>query len=229
MRNDKMSARIEHTSLIFTILHLTQIFTLLVRVFFCYNLRMSICIFPGTFNPIHNGHLKMAEFVLKNYNFEKIIFIPAYLPPHKQIEGKLAEHRYKMVEIATSDNPKFEVSDIEYKRNEPSYSLITVKKIIEQYSINGRLSFIMGTDSFVKLNSWYKSEELKPLVHFIVFPRRGDGNEEIYQKFKTDGWDFEITTMDYEDISSTQIRSGAKGIDNKVEDYIKKNGLYSNC
>ncbi len=191
---------------------------------------MVICIFSGTFNPIHNAHIKMAEYALENYGFDKIIFIPAYLPPHKQIEGELASHRYKMVELATSKNPKFEVSDIEYKRNEPSYSLITVKKIIEQYNIDGRLNFIMGTDSFVKLNTWYKADELKKLVHLIVFPRRGDGDEKIYAKFRADGWDFEVTNMDYEDVSSTEIRCAQKSdIDKKVEEYIKENGLYSNC
>lgn len=184
---------------------------------------MAICIFSGTFNPIHNAHIKMAEYALKEYGFEKIIFIPAYLPPHKEIEGNLAEHRMKMVKLATSYNPKFEVSDIEYKRNEPSYSLITVKKIIEQYGIQGRLNFIIGTDAFAKINTWYKAEELKPLVHFIVFPRRGDEN------INADGWDYELTSMDYEDVSSTEIRGGAKDIDKKVEEYIKENGLYSNC
>lgn len=190
---------------------------------------MTICIFPGTFNPIHNGHIKMAEFALKNFKFEKIIFIPAYLPPHKQVDGNLAQHRLKMVNLATSYNPCFEVSDVEYKRETPSYSLITVEKIIEQYSLKSRLNFIMGTDSFVKLNTWYKADELKQLVHFIVFPRRGDGSEEIYQKFKNDGWDFEIASMDYEDISSTEIRnSEKKEINKKVEEYISTNGLYKN-
>ncbi len=184
---------------------------------------MAICIFPGTFNPIHNAHIKMAEFALENYGFEKIIFIPAYLPPHKEIESNLANHRLQMVKLATDYNPKFEVSDIEYKRSEPSYSLITVRKIIEQYKIQGRLNFMMGTDAFSKLDTWYKAEELKPLVHFIVFPRRGDEVSE------SSGWDYEITAMDYEDVSSTEIRSGAKNIDKKVEEYIKEYGLYSNC
>lgn len=191
---------------------------------------MTICIFPGTFNPIHNAHIKMAEFALEKYGFEKIIFIPAYLPPHKELDSELARHRLNMVKLAVSKNPCFEVSDIEYKREEKSYSLITVKKIIEQYSIEGCLNFIMGTDSFVKLNTWYKPEELKELVHFIVFPRRGDDDVKVFEKFEKDGWDFEITSMEYEDISSTQIRCSniEKKIDKNVEDYIKQHGLYCN-
>ncbi len=180
---------------------------------------MSICVFPGTFNPIHEGHLKMANYALEKYYFDKIIFIPSYIPPHKEIHSNLAAHRYEMVKLAIKTNPKFEISDIEYKSEEKSYSLITVKKIIEQYEIKGRLNFIIGTDAFAKIDSWYKAEELKEFVHFIVFPRKGDIIEE------NNSWDYELTDMDFVDISSTEIRNGNK-IDSNVEGYIKKNGLY---
>ena len=188
---------------------------------------MTICIFSGTFNPIHMAHIKMAEFALKKYGFEKIIFIPAYLPPHKEINKNLAKHRFNMVKIAISDTPNFEISDIEYKNEGKSYSLITVKKIIEEYNIKGRLNFIIGTDAFSKIESWYKAEELKKLVHFLVFPRRGDNIENIRALSKK-GWDFEIVPFEYLDISSTEIRE--RMIDGKVEkdveEYIKRNGLY---
>ncbi len=180
---------------------------------------MSICIFPGTFNPIHDGHLKMAEYALEKYNFEKIIFIPAYLPPHKEIDAELAKHRYKMVELAIQGNPKFEISDIEYLSEGKSYSLITVQKIIEQYCIKDRLNFIIGTDAFAKIESWYKPNELKKLVHFIVFPRRGDIIE------NKDDWDYELTKMEMIDISSTDIRNGINK-KTSVEGYIKEHGLY---
>ena len=181
---------------------------------------MSICIFPGSFNPIHEGHIKMAEFALKKYGFEKIIFIPSYIPPHKEINKNLAKHRYKMVELAISNNPKFGISDIEYQSEGKSYSLITVQKILEQYNIKDRLNFIIGTDAFTKINTWYKANELKKLVHFIVFPRKGDRISGL------EDWDYEITEMDLVNISSTEIRSGKFNNLNKVEDYIKKNGLY---
>ena len=180
---------------------------------------MNICIFPGTFNPIHEGHLKMAEYALEKYDFDKIIFIPAYIPPHKEINPKLAEHRYEMVKLAISDCPRFEISDVEYKSEGKSYSLITVKKIIEQYRIKSRLNFIIGTDAFEKINTWYKAEDLKPLVHFIVFPRRGAELEE------KQGWDYELTNMEYVDVSSTDIRAGLI-CSTKIEGYIKKHGLY---
>ena len=182
---------------------------------------MTICIFPGTFNPIHEGHLKMAQFALKKYNFEKIVFIPSYLPPHKEIDSNLAKHRYKMVEYAIKNNSRFEISDIEYQSGGKSYSLITVQKIIEQYNIQDRLNFIIGTDAFAKIDSWYKAEDLKDLVHFIVFKRKGKGIENISQ-----GWDYEFAEMDFVDISSTEIRAGNKELNNIVEGYIKENGLY---
>ena len=180
---------------------------------------MTICIFPGTFNPIHDGHIKMAEYALEKYKFEKIIFIPAYIPPHKNIDSNLAEHRYNMVKIAIEQNPKFEISDIEYKSDSKSYSLNTVEKIIEQYCIKDRLNFIIGTDAFAKIETWYKAEELKKLVHFIVFPRKGDKINNL------ENWDWELTDMDYIDISSTEIRNGSKN-KTKIEGYIKKHGLY---
>ena len=180
----------------------------------------SICIFPGTFNPIHDGHIKMAQFALKKYNFDKIIFIPSYIPPHKEIDSELSEHRFKMVELAIKENPQFEISDVEYQSEGKSYSLITVKKIIEQYCINGRLNFIIGTDAFAKIDTWYKAEELKDLVHFIVFPRRGEDIEGV-----SEGWDYELTEMDFVDISSTEIRNRIKTA-TSVEGYIEKNGLY---
>jgi len=188
---------------------------------------MKLCIFPGTFNPIHNAHIKMAEFAMKNFGFDKIIFIPSYLPPHKEIDKSLAQHRFNMVKLAISNNKKFEISDVEYKSEGKSYSLITVKKIIEQYNIQGPLDFIIGTDAFVKLESWYRADELKKLVHFIVFPRRGEGDEKIYSEFRKNGWDFELVNCLFMDISSTEIRNFDKqDIDKKVGDYIKEYGLY---
>ena len=188
---------------------------------------MSICIFPGTFNPIHEAHIKMAEFALQKFGFEKVIFIPSYLPPHKEIDKNLAKHRFKMVQLATKYNSKFEVSDIEYRSEGKSYSLLTVQKLIEKYNLKGRINFIMGTDAFVNLDSWYHSEELKPLVHFVVFPRRGNGDEFVYNKFKDNGWDFEVVEFEYVDISSTEIREQKLDSKNKeVKEYIENNGLY---
>lgn len=185
---------------------------------------MAICIFPGTFNPIHIAHIKMAQFALEKYCFEKIIFIPAYIPPHKQVNPNLAKHRYNMVKLVCDKNSKFEVSDIEYKSEKTSYTLITVKKMIEQYHIHGRLNLIIGTDAFSKIRSWYKIDELKNLVHFIVFPR---GNDIIDISDYTD-FSYELVNTDKIDVSSTEMRELQKGkTDKEVEEYIVKNRLYN--
>ncbi len=182
---------------------------------------MNIAIFPGTFNPIHQAHIKMAEFALQHYGFDKIIFIPSYIPPHKNIDKDLARHRLNMVKIAVSQNPGFEISDIEYKSEGKSYSLFTVKKIIEKYNIQNRLNFIIGTDAFEKIESWYKADELKKLVHFIVFSR------DITLTPKQ-GVDYELAPMEFIDISSTQIRNDhAGGTIDKVKEYINQNDLYN--
>lgn len=189
---------------------------------------MNICIFPGTFNPIHNAHIRMAEFALEEFGFKQIIFIPSYLPPHKNIDKNIAQHRLNMVKLAAAKNKKFEVSDIEYKSEGKSYSLITVKEIMKKYNISGRLNFIIGTDAFVHLESWYRAEELKKLVHFIVFPRRGENNKTMYEKYKNNNWDFEIVKFGYMDISSTDIRHKIKNVDKNVGEYIEQYGLYKN-
>lgn len=185
---------------------------------------MAICIFPGTFNPIHAAHLKMAEFAQKKFGFDKIIFIPAYIPPHKEINKNLAIHRYNMVKLAIANNKYFELSDIEYRSEGKSYSLITVKKIIEQYNVKGRLNFIIGTDAFKNIKSWFCTQELAQLVHFIVFPREGD----IIASNDFSNYSFEIVDMPMVKLSSTQLRNQhGMGVEKTIEEYIKSNGLYN--
>ena len=185
---------------------------------------MTICIFPGTFNPIHTAHLAMARFALEKYGFEKIIFIPSYIPPHKEISSNLAQHRYNMVKLAIANNPNFEISDIEYKSEGKSYTLITVKKIRETYGIKNRLNMIIGTDAFKNIKSWYKSDELKNLVRFIVFPR---GEDQIKPE-DFEGYSFELVDMNKINISSTEYREQRiNGITKEVEDYITENELYN--
>ena len=182
---------------------------------------MAICIFPGTFNPIHEGHLKMAEYALSEYNFEKIVFIPSYIPPHKNLDKNLANARYNMVKIAISKNSRFEISDIEYSSEEKSYTLITVKKLLQKYNTE-RLNMIIGTDAFLNIRNWYKVDELKSLVHFIVFPR----NNDIIKEEDFPDFDFEIANMKKINISSTELRGGKTNNIKEVEDYVEEHGIY---
>ena len=196
---------------------------------------MELCIFSGTFNPIHNGHLYMAEYVIKNFGISKILFIPAFVPPFKNTAPELAEHRYKMVELAIKNNPDFEISDIEFRHSGKSYTYLTIKELYEIYQIDGKINFIIGTDAFEGLDRWYESEKLRKLVRFIVFVRKNDFDITKYDNMKTKGYDFKFARMQFNDISSTGIRNMIKNnqdlsglLPEEVERYIKENGLYKN-
>lgn len=194
---------------------------------------MRLCIFSGTFNPIHKAHLKMAEYVLSNYGFDKILFIPAYKPPHKNYDTTMCAHRFNMVKLAVKNNPHFEISDIEYKNEGKSYSYLTALELYKQYNIDGKINFIIGTDAFKQIETWYETGKFKKLVDFIVFIRENENVNLDYLKDK--GYNFEIAQMPFTDISSTDLReriATGKPIDNlvtkEVEDYIYKHGLYKN-
>jgi len=196
---------------------------------------MKLCVFQGTFNPIHRAHLDMAEFTLKNYGFEKIIFIPAAVPPHKICEQNMAVHRLNMVKLATAYNPNFEVSDIEFQLKGKSYSYITALELYKKYDIDGKINFIIGTDAFEKIDTWYETDKFKKLVDFIVFVRENNPIPEKFQQLKDKGYNFQFTQMPFEDISSTELRHLIKSnkpvhnmITKEVEDYIKENDLYKN-
>lgn len=194
---------------------------------------MKLCIFSGTFNPIHKAHIKMAEYVLENFGFDKIIFIPAYKPPHKDYSPGMCKHRYNMVKLAIKNNPHFEISDIEYKNEGKSYSYLTALELNKQYKIDGKINFIIGTDAFEKIESWYETDKFKKLVDFIVFIRE---NEEVdLSRLKERGYNYKIAQMPFIDISSTELRNRISNglpikdlVTEEIEDYINKNGLYRN-
>ena len=194
---------------------------------------MKLCVFQGTFNPIHSVHIKVAKFAKEYYKFDNILFIPAFIPPHKNVDKDLANHRFNMVKLAISDFDFFKISDIEYKRNENSYTYNTIKELYKIYDIEGKINFIIGTDAFLNIESWYEANKLKDLVHFIVFKRTNDFNESDFDFLKDKNYDFEFAPMQYIDISSTKLRENIhRGTSIKnmelpvVREYIKKNGLY---
>lgn len=194
---------------------------------------MKLCVFQGTFNPIHKAHLRVADYVADKYDFDKIIFIPAYQPPHKDYDADLSNHRLKMVELGTSYNRKFEVSDIEYKRGGKSYTYLTICELYKRYKIEGKINFIIGTDAFDYIETWYEADKLKDLVKFIVFIREENFNSDKYNYLKDKGYDFVTESLSFENISSTKLREMVKNgedtslyLDKKVKDYIDKNELY---
>lgn len=196
---------------------------------------MNLCVFQGTFNPIHNAHLKMAQYAIDNFGFEKILFIPAYKPPHKDYDPDISSHRLKMVKAAVEKHPQFEVSDIEFYLGGKSYTYLTILELYKRLEIDGKISFIIGTDAFKKIETWYETDKLKELVDFIVFVRENEFKEEDFKYLKEKGYNFKFSPMNFYDISSTQLREKIKNnepfseyLPKETEEYINKYGLYRN-
>ncbi len=114
----------------------------------------KVGIMGGSFNPIHQGHLVVANEVLNIYNFDEIIFVPAGNPPHKNGLKTTPWDRFIMTQLATMSNDKFIVSDIEVKRTDKSYTLDTLKQFKEMYP-NTEFYFITGTDAVIDLPNWH--------------------------------------------------------------------------
>ena len=133
---------------------------------------MRIGILGGTFNPVHSGHLRIAEEVREALSLDKIIFIPCYIPPHKDEEGiASADARMHMLELAVSDNPFFETSDMELKRGGKSYSIETLTSLRDNYRDSDQLLFIIGMDSYIEIGIWKDYGELFSLADFAVVRR----------------------------------------------------------
>lgn len=196
---------------------------------------MKVCVFQGTFNPIHNAHIQVAEFALKHTGCGKIIFIPAFNPPHKETGDGNAFDRLNMVKLAVDGTSGFEVSDIEYRRKGKSYTYLTICELYEKLSVDEKIKFLIGTDAFEKIESWYESDKLKNLVDFVVFIRENKFDGRRFEKLRRKGYNCEFMPLEFLDISSTDIRDRIKNGKNinglvpaKVEEYIKKNELYKN-
>jgi nicotinate-nucleotide adenylyltransferase len=133
-----------------------------------------VCIFGGTFDPIHIAHIRMAEEALKKYNLDRVVFVPAGNPPHKDALGLTPyEDRLAMVRLACGAHPKFEVSEIE-KGNERSYTVTTLEEFRRQLSNDSRLFFLIGADAFAELETWRRWRDVVRLTEFIVVSRPGN-------------------------------------------------------
>lgn len=200
-------------------------------------LKQRIGVMGGTFDPIHIGHLVTAEAVRLEYNLEKVIFIPASQPPHKQNSTVTpAFHRYIMTVMATYSNPFFFVSDMELNRPGPSYTLDTMRALIAQYGDNSDFYFITGVDAVQDLATWHNVEELLDICHFVAATRPGciGTIDNVIQYFGAKGQEriHRLATPELE-ISSTDIREKVKKglsikyiVPESVESYILKENLY---
>jgi len=195
---------------------------------------MSICLFQGTFNPIHNAHIRIAEYVLSNNFAESILFIPAYNPPHKDLSSDVTPYdRYNMVNLTIDNNDKFMISDIEYKRGGKSYTYLTIKELQKIFDTKEKFKFIIGTDAFVKIESWYEAEKLKNEIDFLLFKRDKNIPTDKLNILKSKGYNYKLMDLEFKDISSTDIRDRillgkqiSDLVPEKVEEYIVKNDLY---
>jgi nicotinate-nucleotide adenylyltransferase len=131
-------------------------------------------IFGGTFNPIHFGHLIIAQESLYQFKLNKIIFIPAAIPPHKSLRDiALAKHRLQMTKLAIASNAQFAVSDLELERNDKSYTIETIKTLQKKFGKQTEFNFIIGIDALQEIFTWKNAEELLDLCWFLVAPRSG--------------------------------------------------------
>ena len=194
---------------------------------------MRYCVFSGTFNPIHNGHLGMAERVIEEFNFDEILFIPAYIQPHKNLAycKRSAPHRLEMLKLALEKYPKFKLNTIEFDRKGLSYTYITILELYKRLpDIEGKINFVIGTDAFLNIYKWQDGQNLVKLLDFIVLIR--DEKElELCREMKD--LKFRVLQSDKIDISSTMVREMVKSkqdisalVPPEVKEYIEKNHLY---
>ena len=128
-------------------------------------------IFGGTFNPIHMGHLVVAEEVRERFSLDRVLFVPSYLPPHKSVDVAPARERLAMVRLAIKGNEYFGLSDVEVRRGTKSYTVDTLRDFRSR--VTATLYFLIGSEAFFHLHTWKDPAELFRYAHFIVMKRAG--------------------------------------------------------
>ena len=188
---------------------------------------MRIGILGGTFNPIHIGHLILAEEAHFKLKLDKLIFVPAFIPPHKNAQDVIsASDRLAMVKLAIEDNPAFDVSTYEIDAKKKSYSIDTLREFRSVYGDEAQLCFITGSDSLKDLFSWKNINDIFKISKFIVANRPGYPIKEIPKEADT----VVITPIE---VSSEDIRKRLKEgrsirylVPEKVRKYILDSSLY---
>lgn len=182
-------------------------------------------------------HIKIAQSALEQLELDKVIFITAAVPPHKNNKNIVpGEERHHMVELAIKDHAGFEASSMEIEREGKSYTFCTLTDLKQMYP-RDELFFIIGGDSLAYLHKWYRAEEFMKLCTFVVYPRADDAGERLSEECK---WLFEqygtkcvILDAMADNVSSTDIRralsnglSAEDYIPCAVAEYIKEHKLY---
>lgn len=192
---------------------------------------MKICIFGGTFDPPHIGHLLIAQTVCEVEDFDKILFVPAYSPPHKNQITDI-EHRINMVKIAIRDNPKFEYSDVDVIRKGTSYTFDTIVDIKNRMNVSkDEIYYLIGSDSLIDFKNWKKPRKILREAKVIVAIRPGFSPSDIPHWILQE---VHFANIPRFELSSSTIRSRwIKDLTIRymvtlpIWDYINKNKLYS--
>ncbi|MFA5095910.1 MAG: nicotinate-nucleotide adenylyltransferase [Candidatus Omnitrophota bacterium] len=187
---------------------------------------MRIGILGGTFNPVHSGHLILAEEAREKLGLERIIFVPANLPPHKENSDIApAAIRLRMLKLAVKGNRYFDVSDAEARRKGRSYTIDTIREFKSRYP-QDELYFIIGSDLLKYIEAWKDLAEINKMVKFIAATRPGYPLEKIPAYIQTLG----IRAVD---ISGFEVRRCIKEdksfrylVPEAVFNFINKKGLY---
>ncbi|MDR3626054.1 MAG: nicotinate-nucleotide adenylyltransferase [Ignavibacteriaceae bacterium] len=185
-------------------------------------------IFGGTFDPVHIGHLITAQAVKEIRDLEKIVFIPAFISPHKVDYNNIsAEHRLKMVQLSTEDIPYFEYSDIEIKRESVSYTIDTLRELKKKYD---KIELIIGYDNIIDFNTWKEPDEILKLADLIVLRRKTSVQPVTIDKYFHSAIFVDTPAIE---ISSSEIRQRVAGnmpidflVHPKVKEYISEFNLY---
>ncbi|MBC8192042.1 MAG: nicotinate (nicotinamide) nucleotide adenylyltransferase [Candidatus Marinimicrobia bacterium] len=194
---------------------------------------MKVCLFGGTFDPPHNAHFIIAEAIRESLDLNKIVFIPAYRPPHKfEIKPVTpVEHRIAMLKLCINDISQFEYSDIEIVRGGVSYTIDTIREMKVKKNISSKdLHFLIGSDSLAEFKSWKDWEAILDESQVIVARRprfeKTDIDADIIDRVQ-------FLNLPRMEISSTEIRDRFQAdrmtrfyVPTVVSEYIQNNKLY---
>lgn len=190
---------------------------------------LRLGIFGGTFDPIHLGHLILAEIARCLVRLDQVLFVPARIPPHKGVTPSDPEHRIHMTRLATEGNPHFVVSDLELRREGPSYTVDTLRSFRKQ-NPDAEHFLLMGADSARDLETWKDHEVLLEESTVVVLARPGIGKKDFSDRVAANAT---VLSTPLLEISSSEIRRLVRDggpmrylVPEAVETYIRSEGLY---
>ena len=193
---------------------------------------MKVCLFGGTFDPPHLGHLIIAQTIFEAENFDQIVFVPAYQPPHKNgMKISPVDQRLEMLNIAIKENPNFIMSDLEIERKGLSYSIDTIMEYKKQNNLSSNeLFYLMGSDSLRQFNKWKNPKMIIDESRVIIAIRPGFRPSDIPNWILAK---IQFASIPRIEISSTTIRERWGNdktirymVTESVWQYINKNKLY---